>query len=92
MLTVSAGYVDRRKLISNAGSRFLNPKAQIHAEETEVGSDATPDYESLLDSGVVRTRSELARYVGVSRANVTPVLRRLELPKTRNGKEDAKTT
>lgn len=35
-------------------------------------------YQSLLDSGVVQTRAELARYVGVSRARVTQVLRRLE--------------
>lgn len=34
-------------------------------------------YQSLLDSGEVETRAELARFVGVSRARVTQVLRRL---------------
>lgn len=38
-------------------------------------------YQSLLDSGEVETRADLARYLGVSRARVTQVLRRLdELP------------
>lgn len=35
-------------------------------------------YQSLLDSGEVKSRAELARYVGVSRARVTRVLRRLD--------------
>jgi len=35
-------------------------------------------YQSLLDSGVVQTRAELARYLGVSRARVTQVLKRLD--------------
>lgn len=35
-------------------------------------------YQSLLDSGEVKTRAELARYLGVSRARVTQVLRQLE--------------
>jgi hypothetical protein len=34
-------------------------------------------YQSLLDSGVVENRAGLARYLGVSRARVTQVLRRL---------------
>ena len=34
-------------------------------------------YQSLLDSGEVSTRAELARFLGVSRARVTQVLRRL---------------
>lgn len=48
-------------------------------------------YQSLLDSGEVKTRAELARYVGVSRARVPQVLRRLELPNARNGKNDSMT-
>lgn len=36
------------------------------------------EYQAILDSGVVRTRAELARHLGVSRARVTQVLRRLE--------------
>ena len=35
-------------------------------------------YQSLLDSGEVRTRAELARYLGVTRARVTQVLNRLK--------------
>jgi hypothetical protein len=35
-------------------------------------------YQSLLDSGEVRTRAELARFLGVSRARVTQVLNRLK--------------
>lgn len=35
-------------------------------------------YQSILDSGTVETRAELARYLGVSRARVTQVLSRLQ--------------
>lgn len=35
-------------------------------------------YQSLLDSGEVKTRAELARFLGVSRARVTQVLKRLK--------------
>ena len=35
-------------------------------------------YQSLLDSGQFENRSALARYLGVSRARVTQVLRRLK--------------
>jgi hypothetical protein len=35
-------------------------------------------YQSLLDSGKFESRAALARYLGVSRARVTQVLRRLE--------------
>ena len=34
-------------------------------------------YQSLFDSGEVKTRAEVARYLGVSRARVTQVLKRL---------------
>ncbi|TWT58307.1 hypothetical protein KOR42_16810 [Thalassoglobus neptunius] len=34
-------------------------------------------YQSLLDSGQVSSRAELARFLGVSRARVTQVLKRL---------------
>jgi hypothetical protein len=36
-------------------------------------------YQSLLDSGKFENRAALARYLGVSRARVTQVLRRLKL-------------
>ncbi len=35
-------------------------------------------YQSLLDSGEVKTRTELARFLGVSSARVTQVLNRLK--------------
>ena len=35
-------------------------------------------YQSLLDAGEVKTRAELARFLGVSRARVTQVLNRLK--------------
>jgi len=35
-------------------------------------------YQTLLDNGIAETRAELARYLGVSRARVTQVLRRLK--------------
>jgi len=35
-------------------------------------------YQSLLDSGQFENRAALARYLGVSRARVTQVLRRLD--------------
>jgi hypothetical protein len=35
-------------------------------------------YQSLLDSGQFESRAALARYLGVSRARVTQVLRRLD--------------
>ena len=37
-------------------------------------------YQSLLDSGDFKTRAELARFLGVSRARVTQVLKRLNAP------------
>lgn len=35
-------------------------------------------YQDLLDSGEVEIRAEFARYLGVSRARVTQVLRQLQ--------------
>ena len=35
-------------------------------------------YQSLLDRGVVENRAGLARYLGVSRARVSQVLKRLQ--------------
>ena len=40
-------------------------------------------YQELLDSGEVKTRAELARYLGVSRARVTQVLNRMSEPSTK---------
>ena len=38
-------------------------------------------YQSLMDSGKFESRAALARYLGVSRARVTQVLRRLDDPR-----------
>jgi hypothetical protein len=59
------------------------------SSEPELGVPATPKeprdplklaryYQSLLDSGQFENRAALARYLGVSRARVTQVLRRLQ--------------
>lgn len=60
-----------------------------HPEEASISAPKPPrvnrrdplalarHYQALLDSGVVETRAQLARYLGVSRARVTQVLRRL---------------
>jgi Iron dependent repressor, N-terminal DNA binding domain len=37
-------------------------------------------YKSLLESGDFKTRAEVARFLGVSRARVTQVLKRLDSP------------
>lgn len=42
-------------------------------------------YQSLLDSAQVETRAELPRHLGVSRARVTQVLKRLKV-----GEDDCK--
>ena len=42
------------------------------------GLETARYYQSLLDSGEVETRAELARFLGVSRARVTQVLNRFK--------------
>lgn len=42
-------------------------------------------YQALLDSGVVKSRAQLARFLGVSRARVTQVLSRLDGTSGMNG-------
>lgn len=42
-------------------------------------------YQSLLDSGKFENRAALARYLGVSRARVTQVLKRLNSAPTASG-------
>lgn len=46
--------------------------------------DAAQQYQNLLDGGVVKSRAELARYLNVSRARVTQVLRRLTKPPSKS--------
>ena len=45
-------------------------------------------YQSLLDSGQFENRAALARYLGVSRARVTQVLKRLDATSTTAGRSD----
>jgi len=45
-------------------------------------------YQSLLDSGKFESRAALARYLGVSRARVTQVLKRLDGAGNGNGRVD----
>lgn len=56
------------------------------------GIETALRYQSLLDNGTVATRAQLAKHLGVSRARVTQVLKRLECdadgnPKTQPRKE-----
>ncbi|HAY83071.1 MAG TPA: hypothetical protein DCY79_24965 [Planctomycetaceae bacterium] len=61
----------------NPISAIPKPKCE-HKKPRPDGMDRARYYQSLLDSGAVETRAELARYLGVSRARVTQVLRRLK--------------
>ena len=55
------------------------PEPQRKAKKTKPDRmKLAHEYQAILDSGVVHTRAELARHLGVSRARVTQVLRRLE--------------
>jgi hypothetical protein len=67
----------------------LYPWNPISAIPTPIGKRKKPkpdrmklahEYQAILDSGLVYTRAELGRHLGVSRARVTQVLRRLETP------------
>lgn len=64
----------------NTISAIPKPKCEQKKRRPD-GLERARYYQSLLDSGVVQTRAELARHLGVSRARVTQVLRRLERPK-----------
>ena len=59
------------------------PKRRRKPSERETtnrsqGIETACRYQALLDDGTVKTRAELARFLGVSRARVTQVLRRLD--------------
>ena len=60
----------------NPISAIPKPKCE-HKKPRPDGMERARYYQSLLDSGEVKTRAELARYLGVNRARVTQVLRRL---------------
>jgi hypothetical protein len=70
------------------GSSIIEAIPWNGSSEPEPEDSATPKeprdplklahyYESLIDSGQFENRAALARYLGVSRARVTQVLRRL---------------
>ena len=61
----------------NPISAIPNPKCE-HKKSRHDGLERAQYYQSLLESGEVKTRAELARYLGVSRARVTQVLNRLK--------------
>jgi Fic family protein len=57
--------------------RTTKSKASV-ADAARQGIETALRYQSLLNNGTVKTRAELARHLGVSRARVTQVLKRLE--------------
>ena len=86
------GFVDRGTLRINRLHR--SPVITIHPSGTPFEPKTSPKrtpkprpdplhlpryYQSLLDSGKFESRAALARFLGVSRARVTQVLRRLEM-------------
>ena len=57
----------------------LRPKpSESEAINKPQGIETARRYQALLDNGTVKTRAELARFLGVSRARVTQVLKRIE--------------
>jgi hypothetical protein len=60
------------------GSSGPEPKAVPTLQEPRDPLMLARYYQSLLDSGQFENRAALARYLGVSRARVTQVLRRLQ--------------
>lgn len=59
------------------------PKRQRKPDSSESinanqGIETARRYQALLDDGTIKTRAELARFLGVSRARVTQVLKRLQ--------------
>ena len=52
--------------------------SESEATNKPQGIETARRYQALLDAGTVKTRAELARFLGVSRARVTQVLKRLE--------------
>ena len=60
------------------GSSNPEPEAPAVPKEPRDPLKLARHYQSLLDSGQFENRAALARFLGVSRARVTQVLRRLE--------------
>ena len=71
------------------GSSDSEPKGPPIPKQTRDLVKLARYYQSLLDSGQFESRAALARYLGVSRARVTQVLRGLKDAKGINsGRED----
>lgn len=75
---------------------WSTPPASVPGPTEQAGVNRDPlalarFYQSLLDSHVVENRAALGRYLGVSRARVTQVLRRLNRARKpdRNGEPTA---
>lgn len=67
------------------GSSTPEPKATPVPHERHTPLKIASYYLSLLDSGKFENRAALARYLGVSRARVTQVLKRLNSAPTASG-------
>lgn len=83
LVEIGAYCINNLRRSPNAEFYPWNPISAIPTSKCE-HKKARPDgmeraryYQSLLDSGQVTTRAELARLLGVSRARVTQVLKRL---------------
>ena len=61
------------------GSSTPEPKATAVPRERRDPLKLARYYQSLLDSGQFENRAALARYLGVSRARVTQVLKRRKM-------------
>lgn len=76
----STTYVDKLMSFAIRGTPFLTfPVPQVKPKSPRYDRLALAlYYQSLLNSGEVENRAQLARHVGVSRARVTQVLKRLQ--------------
>jgi len=76
----SRGYVERPSSPFSPGTPFLEPKPKSETAKKERRDPLKTAryYQSLLDTGKFESRAALARYLGVSRARVTQVLRRMQ--------------
>lgn len=70
------------------GTAFSGKPAPKHAKERPDGMKLAHHYQALLDSGKFENRAALARHLGVSRARVTQVLRRLNTSSATVGQSD----
>jgi hypothetical protein len=66
------------------GCSSPDPKAEAAPKKKRDPLKLASYYQSLLDSGQFENRAALARYLGVSRARVTQVLKRLNKVSTSN--------